>query len=60
MFTSTPDFTPFNFVASDLRVFDPAKAKIARPKNAKQARELLDCDDPDEIEPAFHRRSRGD
>jgi YVTN family beta-propeller protein len=60
MFTSTPDFTPFNFVPSDLRVFDPAKAKIARPKNAKQARELLDCDDPDEIEPAFHRRSRGD
>jgi hypothetical protein len=56
MFTETPDFTPFTVVPSDARVFDAAKAKVAKPKNAKQARELLDCDDPEEIEPAFRRR----
>ena len=43
---------------SDLRVFDPAKARIARPKNAEQARELLDCDDPKEIEAEFQREAK--
>jgi hypothetical protein len=55
MFTGQPDFTPFTFLPPDRRVFDPAKAKIAHPKSAKEARELLDCDDPKEIEPHFHR-----
>jgi hypothetical protein len=36
-------------------VFDPAKARLARPKNAQQAKELLDCDDPKEIEAEFRR-----
>ena len=57
MFTDKPDFTPYTFLPSDVRVFDPSKARIARPKTARQARELLDCDDPAEIEPAFHRKA---
>lgn len=49
MFQATPDLRPYDAVAPDLRVFDPAKAKLARPKNATEARALLDCDDADEI-----------
>jgi YVTN family beta-propeller protein len=53
LFTTTPDFKPYTFVPSDLRVFDPRKAKVAKPKNAAEARRLLDCDDADEIRKAF-------
>jgi hypothetical protein len=53
IFTTTPDFRPYTFVASDARVFDPRKAKVAKPKNAAEARRLLDCDDADEIRKAF-------
>lgn len=53
LFTMTPDLTPFEAVPADPRVFDPAKARIARPKNAKQARALVDCDDPDDIRKQF-------
>jgi hypothetical protein len=55
MFTDTPDFAPYTFEASDARVFDPAKAKVARPKTAKEARALLDCDDAEEIGRGFRR-----
>jgi hypothetical protein len=58
MFAATPDLAPYAAVNSDLRVFDPAKARIARPKNAEQARELLDCDDPKEIEAEFKREAK--
>jgi YVTN family beta-propeller protein len=58
MFVATPDLAPYAAVNSDLRVFDPAKARIARPKNAEQARELLDCDDPKEIEAEFKREAK--
>lgn len=34
---------------SDLRVFDPAKARLARPKTAKEAHELRDIDDSRQI-----------
>ena len=59
MFSNAPDFTPYTAVPADGRVFDPAKAKIARPKNAKEARELLDCDDPEEIAKEFSRKKKG-
>ena len=36
----------------------PAKARLARPKNAAEARALLDCDDPKEIEAEFRREAR--
>jgi hypothetical protein len=37
-------------VASDSRVFDPAKAKIARPKTKQEAAELKDMDDAPAIQ----------
>ena len=49
MFAATPDLRPFTAVAADPRVFDPAKARVARPKSAEEARELRDMDDPAEI-----------
>jgi YVTN family beta-propeller protein len=58
LFTTTPDFTPFTALPSDLRVFDPQRARLAHPKTAEQARELLDCDDPEEIEQQFPRPTR--
>lgn len=58
MFTTAPDTTPFTAVASDPLVFDPKKARIARPKNAEQARELLDMDDPVEIAAEARREAR--
>jgi YVTN family beta-propeller protein len=58
MFNETPDLTPFPAVVADPRIFDPAKARLARPKNAAQARELLDCDDPKEIEAEFRREAK--
>jgi YVTN family beta-propeller protein len=60
LFSDTPDFTPYTAVASDVRVFDPQKARLARPKTAEQARELLDCDDSDEIEGQFTGAERRD
>jgi YVTN family beta-propeller protein len=41
--------TPYVLQASDLNVFDPAKARFARPKTKKEAEALLDMDDADEI-----------
>jgi hypothetical protein len=58
LFTETPDMTPFTAVASDPRIFDPKKARIARPKNAEQARELLDMDDPVEIAAEAHKEAK--
>jgi hypothetical protein len=40
---------PYVAEAPDPRIFEPAKAKLARPKTKKQAEELLDMDDADEI-----------
>jgi hypothetical protein len=53
MFTLTPDLTPYTALPSDVGIFDPAKARLARPKNALQARDLLDCDDPKKIQAQF-------
>jgi YVTN family beta-propeller protein len=55
LFTTTPDLASYTALPADVRVFDPAKARLARPKNAQQAKELLDCDDPKEIEAEFRR-----
>jgi hypothetical protein len=55
---TTPDPAPYAALPADARVFDPAKARLARPKNAQQAKELLDCDDPKEIEAEFRREAR--
>lgn len=52
-FSQTPDLTPFTFVPSDKRIFDPAKARIAHPKTEAERKALLRCDDPDDIEKEF-------
>ena len=53
VFTTQPDFTPYTALPSDVRIFDPGKARLAHPRTAEEARELLDCDDPGEIEEQF-------
>lgn len=58
LFDVTAHPAPFIAEAPDKRVFDPDKARVARPKNAEEARELRDCDDPDEIRAEFRRRAR--
>jgi hypothetical protein len=47
---------PFDAKPSDTRVFDEKKAKVAHPKTAAEARKLLDCDDPREIQAEFRER----
>lgn len=49
VFDATPHVAPFKHVASDTRVFDPAKAKLARPKTKQEAAKLRDMDDVDDI-----------
>ena len=44
-----PHLGEFRVRPSDPRVFAPGKARFARPKNRKEAAELLDMDDPVEI-----------
>jgi YVTN family beta-propeller protein len=50
VFASEPNFTPFSSVPSDTRVFDPTKAKIAKPRTKAEAEALLDMDDSKEIQ----------
>jgi YVTN family beta-propeller protein len=49
IFDGLPHITPFHVRPSDLRVFNPAKARLARPKSEKEARELRDIDNSEEI-----------
>lgn len=49
MFDSAPHLASFSAEQADHRVFDPAKAKVARPKSKKEAAALLDMDDADQI-----------
>ncbi|HUX45889.1 MAG TPA: beta-propeller fold lactonase family protein [Terracidiphilus sp.] len=46
IFGSQPHTQPFAALPSDTRVFDPAKARFARPKTAAAAAALRDVDDP--------------
>ena len=49
IFDSAPHLEPFHLIPSDPRVFDPAKARIARPKTKKEADALHNMDDSNEI-----------
>jgi hypothetical protein len=49
IFDTVPHLEPFVAVPSDARVFDPAKAKFAKPKTKEEAAALRDVDDADEI-----------
>ncbi|MDX6460549.1 MAG: hypothetical protein QOE55_4246 [Acidobacteriaceae bacterium] len=53
MLTAQLDLEPYTAFAADPKVFDPAKARIARPKTKTEAAALLDCDDPEQIEKEF-------
>ncbi|HXS74874.1 MAG TPA: bifunctional YncE family protein/alkaline phosphatase family protein [Terracidiphilus sp.] len=49
MFESVPQEKRFEVVKADPRVFVPAKARVARPKTKKEAAELRDMDDAEQI-----------
>jgi DNA-binding beta-propeller fold protein YncE len=53
MFTTLPSSWPFNVLPSDKRIFDPALARIARPKSAKEKADLSDIDDSQKIRKQF-------
>lgn len=57
MFSDVPDLSPFTAEPSDLRIFDPARARVAHPKTKAQARKLLDYDDAREIQSEFRKKS---
>lgn len=57
IFDSQPHLEPFKFVPSDPRVFDPAKARFAKPKTKEEAAELLDVDDADAIRKQMEKSS---
>ncbi len=49
IFDSAPHLEIFSAEAADARVFDPAKARFAKPKTKEEAAALHDVDDADEI-----------
>ena len=49
IFDSSPHMEAFQVRAADSRVFDPAKARFAKPKTKEEAAALLDVDDADEL-----------
>jgi hypothetical protein len=50
LFDTQPHASPFRALPSDPRVFDPAKARIAKPKSKQEAAALLRCDDPRDMQ----------
>jgi hypothetical protein len=58
MFTDEIEMVPFTAQPSDTRIFDPTKARIAHPKTAAEARELLECDNPRTIRAEFYKASK--
>jgi hypothetical protein len=57
MFTIEPNLKPYTVLPSDPRVFDAAKARIARPKTAKEKADLTDIDDSQKIRKEFKKAS---
>jgi hypothetical protein len=56
MFTAEPSLTPYTALPTDSRVFDPARARIARPKTSKEKADLADIDDSQKIRKNFQKR----
>jgi len=56
MFSTEPNLDPYTALATDPRVFDPARARIARPKTAKEKADLADIDDSQKIRKTFSRK----
>jgi YVTN family beta-propeller protein len=55
IFASAPHLEPYNVLASDGKVFNPAKARLARPKTKLEAAALLDMDDAPKIQKEMDR-----
>jgi len=55
IFDMQPHSEPFVSVQSDRRVFDPAKAKFAKPKSKAEAEALRDVDDANKIRKEIER-----
>jgi YVTN family beta-propeller protein len=55
MFTTEPNLAPYTALPTDMRVFDPARARIARPKSAKEKADLADIDDSQKIRKNFQK-----
>ena len=49
VFSPTPHLNPYILQPSDLRAFDPTKAKLAKPKTKEEAASLRDMDNSEEI-----------
>jgi YVTN family beta-propeller protein len=49
IFDSAPHLEPYTVLPSDLKVFDPARARFARPKTKEEIEELHDVDNSDRI-----------
>ena len=49
IFDTAAHMDPFVAQPADARVFDPAKARLARPRTKEEAAALRDVDDPDVI-----------
>jgi len=49
IFDSEPHLEPFAALPADARIFDPARARFARPKTKEEAAALRDVDDADAI-----------
>lgn len=65
IFDTGPHLESFKVRPSDLRVFNPAKARFAKPKTKQEAAELLDVDDAQQIRKEMEKaagtlRKRGD
>jgi hypothetical protein len=56
MFTTEPNVAPYSALPTDPRVFDPARARIAKPKTAKEKADLADIDDSQKIRKNFQKR----
>jgi len=57
MFTDRADTDPFVSLASDTRVFDPARARLARPKTKEEARRLREVDNARAIQDEFRKKT---
>ncbi len=58
VFDTTSHLEPYIVRPSDPRVFNPAKARVARPRNKIEAAALRDMDDPDDIRPQVEGTAR--
>ena len=57
MFTDNPELVPFTPMPSDTRVFDPARARFAKPKTKEEARRLREVDNPRVIQEEFRKKA---